>query len=977
MESKSSLKKLLFFNNIIIVFVPLLIFFVFLYYFLTQSLEKEANKKNLLIAQAIAHHLENLFTEPFNAVEELKYNIEKEKLKPGYERINFLMESVYRNHPYFETLLFSDRTGKLKNIYPYNQDFLDFDISNQSFYREALKSDKIILTPVTVSFVTKAPSIVLAVSSKESVIVAYLELSAFKKLIERVLVTQKDDTIISDRTGTVLAHPNYQLVKEQFNMGGFEFVRTALEVGGGSYHYYQDGEKKLASTSIVPKTGWLVIYSQPMKEVLRPIGHIKAIVLVSGVTVVFLVFFLASLLSRRLVEPIVALTEKTKLFTQGDYSSNLQSQSYSYLEVSELTENFSKMIDAIKDREEALSFAKFAIDNASEAICWLDMDGKLLYSNKAFCNLIQMKKEKVQDSYLYDLDIGYTKDEFSTILEDIKKKGYLYIEKLLKKANGVHFPAEIAATLLNYEGKDYIFIFIRDISERKEAEEALFEEKELLSVTLRSIAEGVISTDKEGIVLLMNRTAEKLTGWSLEEAYGLPVDQLFRLQSLDFKGDSENLLTNLFGKEDLYQYGGKYKFIDRNNNEKIVFFNVSPVKDRDSKIIGAVLTLKDITDLVRLEAEILKSEKLEAVGILAGGIAHDFNNLLAGVLGNIQLAKMQLVAEHPAYKRIEAAEKALDRSVALTHQLLTFSKGGAPLKKASSIEEIVKDSAIFSVRGTNVRCEFDISDDLLPVEVDEVQLSRVISNLVINAVQAMPEGGTIKITVKNVDVKAKEGLPLQEGKYAFIEIKDQGVGIPEENLGKIFDPFYTTKKEGSGLGLAVVYSIIKHHGGYIGVSSKINEGTTFQIYLPSVDIKLSSIVEKAGDENFMKKGKAKILVMDDEEIVRDVAKELLSHLGYEAVLCKEGREAFEVYKDAKEKGEPFNAVIMDLTVPGGMGGKELMTLLLQYDPQVKAIVSSGYSSDPVMAMYKDFGFVGVIRKPFKLQELSELLYQIL
>ncbi|MCX7913477.1 MAG: PAS domain S-box protein, partial [Thermodesulfovibrionales bacterium] len=785
-------------------------------------------------------------------------------------------------------------------------------------------------------------------------------------------------TMLLDRIGTVVAHTNFQLVQEQLNMSIFDFVKAAFKEKEGNYNYPQEGLRWLASVSSVPKTGWLVIYNQPFEVAMSPINQIKTLLTIGFILAVLFATFLSIILSKRLTEPFVNLIKKTKLLSEGNYDSSLPIESFKYSEVYDLAENFNKMTDAIRNREEALSFAKFAIDNTSEAVCWLDSEGRLLYTNDSFCNLIGTKREDILNKLIYDLPIDYSKDEFLRTSEKLKQKKYSYSEKFLKRLDGSLYPAEIAATLLNYEGQEYIFIFLRDISERKRAEKALFEEKELLSVTLRSIGEGVISTDIKGKILLMNKMAEKLSGWSLEEAYKSPVYQILKIVDFNSKGYSEDILTYIYNesKEDSFSYSGKYKLIDRDKNQKPILFNISPVKDEESKVIGAVLTFKDITDLVRLEEEILKSEKLEAIGILAGGIAHDFNNLLTGVLGNIQLAKIHLGTEHPAYKRIEAAEKAIDRSISLTHQLLTFSKGGAPLKKPSSIEQIIKDSAIFSLRGTNIKCEFDFSEDLLPVEVDEGQLSRVISNLVINAVQAMPFGGTININIKNVEVRRANNLPIKDGQYVLIEIRDQGIGIPEENLGKIFDPFFTTKEGGSGLGLAVVYSIIKNHGGHIQVSSKVNEGTTFQIYLPSIKVKSQSLKKTEEDDSFIR-GKGKILVMDDEEIIRDLAREILNHLGYECFLCKDGKEAFEIYKEAKEKGDPFDAVIMDLTIPGGMGGKELMSQLLQYDPKVKAIVSSGYSSNPVMALYRDFGFAGVIRKPFRIKEFSEVLHQVL
>jgi CheY-like chemotaxis protein/anti-sigma regulatory factor (Ser/Thr protein kinase) len=371
-----------------------------------------------------------------------------------------------------------------------------------------------------------------------------------------------------------------------------------------------------------------------------------------------------------------------------------------------------------------------------------------------------------------------------------------------------------------------------------------------------------------------------------------------------------------------------------------------------------------------MEEELLRTEKLESIGILAGGIAHDFNNLLTAILGNISLVRLCVDPEDDIYERMVEAEEASLRAKDLTQQLLTFSKGGAPVKKIVSISELVRESAIFALRGSDVKCDFSVPDDLWAVEVDEGQISQAIQNLIINADQAMPEGGTIHASCKNVTICEDDIKILKDGRYVMISIKDHGVGIPEENLEKIFDPYFTTKERGSGLGLATTYSIIKKNGGHITVESEVGVETTFHIYLPASK-KRPIKKEKRGKRADIIKGK--ILVMDDEEMVRLVARTMLKRIGYEVESANDGAEAIELYKKAKELGQPFDAVIMDLTVPGGMGGKEAIKKILDVDPEVKAIVSSGYFNDPVMADFKRYGFCGVVAKPYTIRELSEVL----
>ena len=377
----------------------------------------------------------------------------------------------------------------------------------------------------------------------------------------------------------------------------------------------------------------------------------------------------------------------------------------------------------------------------------------------------------------------------------------------------------------------------------------------------------------------------------------------------------------------------------------------------------------------RMEGELLKTGKYESLGVLAGGIAHDFNNLLTGIIGNISLAKTFARPEEKIYEILERSEKACFRATELTTQLITFAKGGAPIKKTVLINDLIKDSVSFVLSGSNIRCEFSIQDDLWPVEVDEGQIRQVISNLIVNAAEIMPEGGVIKVRAENITISIKDTLLLKEGKYIRVFIEDQGIGIPKELLGKVFDPYFTTKQKGSGLGLSTAYSIIHKHAGVITVESALGVGTTFCIYLPAskkIAARKASTHEEA---SIIRQGK--ILVMDDEEMVRKLAGDLWSIIGYEVGLARDGKEAIELYRKAKEVGKPFDIVMLDLTIPGGMGGRETIKRLLEIDPDVKAIVVSGYSNDPIMADCKAYGFIGAVTKPYNIEELRKLVGEII
>nr|HID60014.1 response regulator [Desulfobacterales bacterium] len=509
---------------------------------------------------------------------------------------------------------------------------------------------------------------------------------------------------------------------------------------------------------------------------------------------------------------------------------------------------------------------------------------------------------------------------------------------------------------------------------RHKLEKELKETKNWLATILRSIGDAVIATDRNGSVTFMNPVAESLTGWKEEEALNKELTEVFNIISEKTRKPVKNPVYRVLREGTVVGLANHTVLIARNGTEIPIDDCAAPVRDGRGGITGVVLVFRDITVRKRMEEELLKSQKLESVGILAGGIAHDFNNILMAILGNISMAKVFAKPGDKVFERLSEAEKASLRARDLTQQLLTFSRGGRPVKKQVSISELIQDSVSFALAGSDVGCEFSLPDNLWPVEVDDGQISQVINNLVINADQAMPEGGIIKVRGENITVDKDHPLPVKEGRYVKVSIEDQGIGIPKEHLSKVFDPYFTTKQKGSGLGLATSYSILKNHGGYISVESELNVGTIFHIYLPA--LREGLIPEKEVEEEVPIAGRGRVLVMDDEDIVREVAGDMLTQLGYEVESAKDGVEAIELYKKAMEAGKSYDVVILDLTVPGGMGGKEAIQRLLEIDPEVKGVVSSGYSNDPIMAEFRRYGFTGVVAKPYRIKDLSEVLARI-
>ncbi|MFC1834974.1 response regulator [Thermodesulfobacteriota bacterium] len=503
-----------------------------------------------------------------------------------------------------------------------------------------------------------------------------------------------------------------------------------------------------------------------------------------------------------------------------------------------------------------------------------------------------------------------------------------------------------------------------DITELKQTVAALKESEDRLKIILDRIQAGIVLVDSQThLIVDANPVAVSLIAAEKEEVIGSRLNTYFRDLELDL-GPGAHLGRRIEKAETRL-------FRDDGLKLPVLYTVVPTMLNGKPHLVGSFI---DLTDRKALEEEQLKAEKLEALGLLAGGIAHDFNNLLTGILGNITLAGMYVEGGGKAHKRLLEAQRAAVRAKDLTQQLLIFASGGAPVKKTVSVDELLRDSAGFVLRGSKSRSVLKIKPNLWLANIDQGQITQVIYNLVINADHAMAEGGDITIEAENVIIESDSGIAVPEGKYIRISVIDCGSGISREDLKRVFDPYFTTKRKGSGLGLTTSYSIVKNHGGTIVVESEEGEGATFHVYLPA---SINQVPDTSGKQEKPIYGKGKILVMDDEEVIRDLMSDLLANLGYEAVFAADGKEAIEVYRIAEDSGRPFDVVIMDLTIPGGMGGKATMEALVRIDPDVKAIVSSGYSNDPIMSDYRSYGFIDVMAKPYGVAELSGVLHRVI
>ncbi len=525
------------------------------------------------------------------------------------------------------------------------------------------------------------------------------------------------------------------------------------------------------------------------------------------------------------------------------------------------------------------------------------------------------------------------------------------------------------------EDKDLLRIFAQRIgveverknrlAQQKKAELRLARQQAEFDAIFNAISDCVVFVDPDFRILQINPALGRQCGYTMEELSGRNVSELFA------DPGGSRLLRRCLEQGGTPPQGRVQKIRFRRKNGTTFSGEAlgSRVEDDDG-LSGHIIIFRDITERDRQEEILRRLDRLDSLGILAGGIAHDFNNLLTAILGNISLASMHATADDPVTEYLQDAEKAAVRARDLTGQLLTFSRGGQPIKKPVSLPPLLSESASFVLSGSNVRCRFDVPDDLQRIEADPGQLSQVINNLLINAMQAMPRGGTIEIECRNVSIDAQSGLPLTPGPHVRITVRDHGIGIPEQYLERIFDPYFTTKQKGSGLGLATASSIITRHGGYMEVESERGKGTSFHIYLPAGSAKRE---EQPHTMEPVSAARRRILIMDDEEPVRRVAAEMLSEKGFLVETAADGAEAVDKYASFLKRGRRFDVVIMDLTIPGGMGGLEAIGKLREMDPDVRAIVSSGYSNDPIMANHAGHGFAGVIAKPYRLDDLMEVI----
>lgn len=626
-------------------------------------------------------------------------------------------------------------------------------------------------------------------------------------------------------------------------------------------------------------------------------------------------------------------------------------------------------ITHLKEAEKALlaSEEKYraVVENTPDLLYRTDLNGIITFISSSVYKLSGYTVDEAIGMRMAE-EVYAVPEERKRFLEVLRQNGVVEnFQAQLKRKDGstwwaatnAHFFKDRDGNIAGVEG------ITRDVTDIKVAEAALKQSEQRMRAILEASPDPMVMYNRIGHPEFINRTFTEVFGWTMDDLKGNRIPFV-----------PENLKKETWDKiKETYTLGKTVKFetkrLTKDGRVLDILLSGAVTRDNDDQSNGMVVNLTDITERKALEAQFEQAQKMESLGTLAGGIAHDFNNLLGGIFGYLDIARKKTkdpkIAEY-----LNKAFNVSERAEGLTHQLLTFSKGGAPIKKVEPLVPFLQETVQFALSGSNVSCRFKIPDDLWMCDFDRNQIGQVVDNIIINAQHAMPSGGNIHLIAENVMIEENELVGLQAGNYVRISIIDSGTGIPAKYLSRIFDPFFTTKQSGSGLGLATAYSIIKKHDGLITVDSEQGVGTTFNIYLPASDIRQAGARK---EQSILYQGSGTMLLMDDDEMLLKMLVDMLEDMGFDALTTTDGRQALAAFKKSKEEETPFCALILDLTIRGGMGGKDTVKEIRKLDDAIPVFVASGYSEDDAIGNPEAYGFTDSLKKPFGIEQLTRVL----
>jgi len=708
-----------------------------------------------------------------------------------------------------------------------------------------------------------------------------------------------------------------------------------------------------------------------------------------GLVILFLYALLIVLIEKIVINRIDKLAKGLSFVSQRNFSQKIPELGQD--ELGFLAKQYNFMLEELKKYEEELLLLtrrrEVTLRSIGDGVIVTDSHGKIEIMNEVACRLTGWSEDEAKGKNIDEVFVilnELTRERIEAPVKKVINQGNivgLANHTLLISRNGREIPIkDSAAPIKDDQGNILgVVMVFSDISVEvdllKKIDRSIMFQRGLIEVANVLIC----VTDEKDRWIFANRAGEKITGYLRKEVLGTTRGWELIYPDEEYRKRMLQLVHNVMATGIPIE-GRETKVVTKRGDKKVISWYCTCLRGKDGKARGVLHVGIDVTEKKILEKEILKRQTLEALSLFAGGIAHDFNNILTSIMGNISLMKYS----HSIIdirKRLDLIEKAVNHASSLVSQLLSFSKKGSPSKEVTSLRKIVKETVQFVLTGSNIRWNVDIIEPLYKVNIASIQMSQILQNIIINAKQACEqvENPRINIYVRTREIKTRTKMGnkiLNPGRYVEIAVTDNGQGISEDKMDKIFEPFFTTKEKGHGLGLAICYSLIKAHNGEIVVESNLGIGTTFRIFIPALDTK-----DIEGDEELKEEEKiqfsGKVLLLEDDLLIAEVATELLKHLGFEeVVLATEGDEAIDLYKDALNRGEKFKLVILDLTIPGGKGGEEVIKELLKIDPDVVGIVSSGYTHDPAMVSYKKYGFKGSLKKPYTIKELEKVLKEV-